>query len=349
MAYSNGYTYKRDITIDSQEVLSTSDLTNYPLLINETYSYLADTSNAGDVENSNGYDIIFEDGAGNQLDHAIEKYDNTTGQIIFWVKVPTVEWDNDTTIEMYYGNSSISTSQENVAGTFSEFAGVWWFNESAAPYDDKTGNNDGVNYNNQMTTQASGKINYAVEFDENNDQDIIQVNNLNLSGDITIMFWLYPINGVNNGGAIFEQASGYYRFYPSWRWRIYETAGTLVSFSPDSLSDNYWHHVAVRVSSGNGTYQYINGTNTQSDGTVDSLISTTNGFFFGGTSSAGQTNSARQSHLFIANKDLGEGYLRTMQNNQNGVFVFFTVGSEETNTTPDAVEKSNRITLLNVG
>src|SRR5258708_27185798 len=62
--WSNGYGYRRPITIDHTKVPNT-DQSNFPLLISGTCSYLATISNGGNVTSNNGYDIIFtSDAAG---------------------------------------------------------------------------------------------------------------------------------------------------------------------------------------------------------------------------------------------------------------------------------------------
>src|ERR1700686_2127248 len=57
-SWSNGYAYRRAITIDHTKVPNT-DQANFPVLVSGTYSYLATISNGGNVTNENGYDIIF--------------------------------------------------------------------------------------------------------------------------------------------------------------------------------------------------------------------------------------------------------------------------------------------------
>ena len=58
VGWPNGYSYRRTITIDHTKVPST-DQSNFPVLFSGTYSYLATTSNGGNVTSANGYDIIF--------------------------------------------------------------------------------------------------------------------------------------------------------------------------------------------------------------------------------------------------------------------------------------------------
>jgi len=113
-AATNNYSYRRAIVIDHTKVPNT-DQVNFPVLITGTYSYLATVANGGHVQNANGYDIVFSsDCAGlQQLDHEIGSYNATTGAVSFWVLVPLVSHTVDTVFYMSYGNSAITTSQEN--------------------------------------------------------------------------------------------------------------------------------------------------------------------------------------------------------------------------------------------
>ena len=112
----SGYAYRRTITIDHTKVPNT-DQSNFPLLISGTYTYLATVSNGGNVQNANGYDVIFtsDTGCATKLDHEVDTYNATTGAVNYWVRVPLLSHINDTTIYLCYGNSAITTDQSNKA------------------------------------------------------------------------------------------------------------------------------------------------------------------------------------------------------------------------------------------
>src|SRR5712692_2468106 len=126
-----GYAYERSISIDHTKVPN-SDRNNFPLFISGTYSYLATAANGGDVQNSNGYDVIFtsDSGCATKLNHEVESYNATTGAVQYWVRVPAVSHTSDTVIYICYGNASISTSQENKNGVWdSSFLNVLHFGD----------------------------------------------------------------------------------------------------------------------------------------------------------------------------------------------------------------------------
>ena len=104
----------------------TTDLIDFPLLINLTNVELKDTLNSGHVAQSDGGDIRFTSADGiTQLDHELEVYDPTTGTLVAWVRVPVLDHDNDTVVYLYYGNSS-AADQWNPAGVWdASFEGVW--------------------------------------------------------------------------------------------------------------------------------------------------------------------------------------------------------------------------------
>ncbi|HLK66747.1 MAG TPA: malectin domain-containing carbohydrate-binding protein [Bryobacteraceae bacterium] len=110
----NSYSYRRPIVINHTQVPN-SDQSNYTLLVTGTYPYLATTANGGKVTSSSGFDIIFtSDCAGLQkLDHEITSYNPATGAVAMWVVVPLVSHTEDTVLYLSYGDSAVTTSQEN--------------------------------------------------------------------------------------------------------------------------------------------------------------------------------------------------------------------------------------------
>ncbi len=150
------YGYKKALMIDNAQVIGGSTLTDFPVLLSFTDSSLRTTAYGGRVRNANGFDIVFtEQGGSTKLDHEIESYNQTTGAITMWVKVPNLYACCATQLDMYYGNPNISTSQENKTGVWSNgYAGVWHL---GANLNDSTSNsNNGTNVG--ATTAAEGKV-----------------------------------------------------------------------------------------------------------------------------------------------------------------------------------------------
>jgi len=131
------YEYHRKITIDNTKVSGSENLTNFPYLFFTTADWLKTVSNGGNIRNDNGYDIVFKDNInGNKLDHEIQRYNNSTGEFIAWIRIPTLKYNEDTEIYVYYSNSEISSSQENKTGVWdSNFKAVWHLKEDDTPSD----------------------------------------------------------------------------------------------------------------------------------------------------------------------------------------------------------------------
>src|SRR5690606_21329774 len=100
-------------------------------------------------------------------------YNASTGEVRFWVKVPTLSASSNTTIYMYYGNEDVSTDGSSTDTWNNNFKGVWHLDENL-PIDesiyDATAN--GVDGQKQGSTHGSayvsGKIGMAYDLDGSN-------------------------------------------------------------------------------------------------------------------------------------------------------------------------------------
>ena len=138
-----------------------------------------------------------------------------TGELVAWVRIPTLSMVSDTVIYIYYGNTDVATPTENINAVWdTDYVGVWHLDESpangVAGHDDSTGNpNDGTP---QLfggvagsTTDATGKIGGADEFDGVDDYvDLGNLQSLAGSSGLTTSFWfnaqtLPSVTGDNDG------------------------------------------------------------------------------------------------------------------------------------------------------
>jgi hypothetical protein len=129
--YSTGGTwgYRKAITIDHNKLASSTNETyaNFPVLISVTDSDLVSHAS------STGADILFTTNDGlTKLNHEIETYASSTGNLVAWVNVGSagLSTSTDTTLYMYYGNSS-ATDQQTATSTWdSNFAAVYHMKET---------------------------------------------------------------------------------------------------------------------------------------------------------------------------------------------------------------------------
>lgn len=145
----SGFTHDKSIILPAQSVTPTP-LTSYVAYIAITDNDLRTTANGGNVTNANGYDIVFFDEA-LQLDFELESYNASTGEVRAWVRIPN--WDPSTNkiIDIYYGDTEITTSQENVGGVWQNELAV--IDETGA---DLTGNGNTFTPTNVSATTLLG-------------------------------------------------------------------------------------------------------------------------------------------------------------------------------------------------
>ncbi|MFX0036258.1 MAG: DUF2341 domain-containing protein [Candidatus Hermodarchaeota archaeon] len=264
------FNYYKVITIDHTKVNGTSNLINFPLLIS-----LLDSDLKHDVQ-PDGDDIAFYNGS-EWLDHEIEKfnqnYDETYAQLIAWVRIPILYYDNDTTIYMYYGNSTME-SQENPEGVWdSNYKGVWHLSEdpsgSSPQMKDSTSNHNHGTVNNLNTSdQVSGQIDGSIDFDDATDYiNCSDHSSLNVgSGDFSLSLW-FNYDGVTQG---FLAGKGAYIGGIRYSIFIVDTASDKIKGEIDDgidydgittterYDDNTWHHVEL-VRDGNYLRLYLDG------------------------------------------------------------------------------------------
>ena len=187
--------YSREITVSEN---SGSTLTDYQVLLQLLDGNFPTTT-------SDGADIRFTDINGNELSYWIEKWDYPGKSASIWVKVPSIPANGKSTIKMYYGNPSASTSS-NVE-TIREVDGVvgsWHFDEgSGSALKDSSGNgNDGEIYG---ATWVDGKYGKALSFDGVDDYvDLSSISSQTYP--LTIEMWTKPDTTAPVG--LFDSAPG---------------------------------------------------------------------------------------------------------------------------------------------
>jgi hypothetical protein len=201
-------------------------LTDYPLLYSVT-----DTDLQAHVTNANGWDIIFRGlddttcgGAGLApciLDHEIEDYESTSGKLVAWVRLPSVNGvgaASDTVIYIYYGNTCISAPTENKSGVWdSNYMEVFHLSEDSGDANDSTSNGyiAAVQADPGTPTHPDAKIGGGYQFASDswlltNDG---QFNTAN--APLTIEGWFHIDSGWHNqanisGGAALSTGTWYY-------------------------------------------------------------------------------------------------------------------------------------------
>lgn len=245
---------------------------NFPLLVAGQATWLRARANGGDVNRADGFDIFFSaDQAGAmKLAHEVERYDATTGDLIAWVKVPSLT--ASTTIYIHYGDPALTTDPQSVTAVWSEgFQGVFHLDAVA----DSTGKNPATT---AMTSgTVAGRIDMARSFDGNtnlvNLGSATAIDNL-FAGGGTAEAWFYATTwGEASHGRIFDK--GHDTGWSLWvdNVEVQQSIGFLHggggnswgfwSSPASSVTLNAWHHVAVvynKSSAANNATIYLDGS-----------------------------------------------------------------------------------------
>jgi hypothetical protein len=331
---SNGYSFQRAITIDHTKVPNT-DQSNFPFLFNTTDPLLATTANGGHVTNPNGYDIIFtSDPAGqNILNYEMEEYDPVHGQVIAWVRIPTLSHTADTVIYVFYGNSSITTSQQNPTGVWdSNYMGVWHLaNGTTISADDSTinGNNGRV----VGATATTGKIDGGLN-NPSSTSGYIDLSSTALATATPSTFSLEAwvnLSGVGGWPAIVDFDAN-----NSNNWGLYVEGGSGIGvvvgnnmpfLIPSANIQAGWNHI-VATRDGQGLAMYLNGVETGTtwndsnygNGTASATI----GLGYGGELFNGLIDEVRVSTGIARSAD----WIATEYNNQSLPSAFYALYPE---------------------
>jgi len=347
---SGTWSYRRKIVVSHTQVSGTSTITNFSMLINSTLSDWKTVSNGGKVGNDSGYDFVFTASDGTtKLNHEIESYASTTGQLIAWVNTGTqgLSPTTDSVFYVYYGNSSATLTEANPTAVWdSNYAGVWHLNDNAAntTVTDSTSNADNLtdlqNTNSSATSTAmfgatsfyfngtTSPATYATGTKSN----LLFLNNFTWSG------WVYDATSTGNH-TIIELGTGtnlinLYRTDASHgRTAILAKTGYgNMAHGVTAVPDNTWTYVVVTKdnASPQNVNIYINGvldnyaTSTYAYGTPTS--------FNLGVCLSVNCNSpwlGQLDEMRIASTTRSSDWIKTEYNNQSAPSYFYVFGGQE--------------------
>lgn len=335
MAQMEGaFSYYRSITVNHLKV-STSDQSNFPVLVSGTYSYLATEANGGKVKNANGYDIGFysnTDCSTGKLDWETSKYTATTGEVIYWVRIPTLSSTVDTVFYLCYADAGISTDQSNKTGVYdANYKGVWHLSDGTTlTATDSTSNADNGTITGATATTGPTYLDGAANFADNT--QYIQVTGRTFANaqPATISCWVYVaslaaktiIGGSNNAlGSMLGirlDSTGH----------VYGTRTGFSDFtkSTGTITAGVWNSIAfVWDGSGNITY-YINGANAGTATTTQNPTQPTD--LFGKTNSYTEPLVGKLDEVRFSFTNRSAGWIATEYNSESDPTTFYTVGTE---------------------
>lgn len=333
--YDSSWSYRKKITIDNAKV--TANLVDFPVLI-----YLPSDGDLASDAQIDADDILFTAAdETTKLSHEIEEFDNSTGKLVAWVKIPILSAASNTIIYMYYGNPGIS-SQQNASGVWdANYKMVQHLQESTGGTNailDSTANGNHGTDNNTPTLGATGKIDGAITFD--GADDLIEVSDsvsLDITSGITIEAWVNPttIDADHRRIVIKSHTDWNAPHYMYSLWVHQDGLGfgfndgtTRIYANKGSVSTGSWQYVAATY---NGTLQewYIDGSSVGTQAATGTIVTNDQPLIIGSALGTTTRFDGTIDEVRISNVARSSDWLGTSYNNQNTPATFFSLGSEE--------------------
>ncbi|MHA2393804.1 MAG: LamG-like jellyroll fold domain-containing protein, partial [Promethearchaeota archaeon] len=342
------FKYFKEITFDHTKVSGTNNLFNFPVLIS---IFDADLHNETQLD---GDDIAFNNGT-SWLFHEIElfnkNYNSTHAKLVAWVCIPKFSPFEDTSIRMYYGNSTME-SQENVHGVWdSNYIGVWHLSETSGPVFDSTFNGyDGIVTGASPT--SSSMIDGGQEF-VRAETDYIEMpdtgNRLQLI-EFTVEVWMKTPDSTVPDDYYIATQSLYYDT-EAWAINICDDTDHLnegrftmkisgaqqTVYSNSEITGNNWHHlVGVRDSSQLLIYTDGSLANSELDNTPGQIIQSSKNISIGSAITVDSEDfNGIIDEVRISKVARSNGWIATGYENQKDPGSFYSVSS--------AIETANDI------
>jgi hypothetical protein len=333
-----GFHYFKEISIDHQQV--TTNLTNFPLLLSINDPDLT-------ICQPTGNDIVFYDKLGeNQLDHEIEKFDKTTGELIAWIRIPQLSNSIDTDIRMYYNNSN-AIDTENKEGVFVIYSGVYHLHDDFK--DSSSNQNTGTNFG---SNDVSGKFGDGQLFDGVDDYVTLGDQLEWKTNTGTISAWIQhdgtedPPPGQHNvvlSGGSTKSNLQYWMVTtvpndPNSAAYAYGGANRGYWSGINDMQSNSWHHLVWRCN-GRTTEFYYDGVN---QGSITNDVGTSNGIWFDDWTGINRFDigmmyqqayygyfDGNLDEIRITQTPLNESWVLTEYQNQKSPSTFYSISTKE--------------------
>ncbi|HOZ86272.1 MAG TPA: DUF2341 domain-containing protein [Bacteroidia bacterium] len=339
------YKYRKRITFNPAQVSGSSDLVDFPAFINiGSDNDLRSVGNSGHVESGSGYDIIFtaDDGV-TKLEHELQKYTATTGELLTWVRVPLLSTTYSTTIYMYYGNTAATADQSTKNTWKSSFKGVWHFDNDVFTDASVTGNNaTNGGSSNLATAKIMGGRSFSGAGTNYVQVPLVGANGGSGNGSITLWGMVNTVEASTYffGESTTQTGAGYAN-----RVQIYvgDGAGNLylglggnhsLQTNVQLLSTATWYHIGLCwATSGAGVGSYtilVNGVQ-RGTGAYSGFTAIHSFADLGNDGNASQRTeeiTGNIDEVHVGNTNLGSGWIITEYNNQNSPSTFYSVSSE---------------------
>jgi hypothetical protein len=310
------------------------------VLVSVTDPALKTVANGGHVANANGYDIGFyaDSGGTTKLKWEVEKYNGTVGQLIAWVKIPSVSSSTDTVFYLMYGDSAINTNQSDPLNTWdSNFKGVYHLRDGttlSGADSTSLGNTLSIN----GATANSGLIDGATSAGTN--QSLGRGSTAHNSVTATVSAWIKAttatgrIAGLDQNGSTHSQELAIDGSNKAVAYAYDRVNGERICTGTTSVTTGTWHYVAGTWDGTTGRV-YLDGSLDGSIGSCTSIFAefTSPNMEIGGHSTSGPAPttayfSGSIDEVRLSYLARSANWIKTDYNNQSSPGTFIAMGSE---------------------
>lgn len=330
------FSYYSPVTVQTGQVPSTQ--TNFPVLVSYTDSRLKTTG--GHVLDPNGYDIrpYSNSSLATALTYELEYYNSATGQVVMWVKVPSLA--DGYVIYLAYGDASLNTNGSSTATWDSNYQGVWHFPDGTTlGLNDSTSNGYNLTNHNAVTATAgqidgaAGKFNGTNQYLSNASGPVITA-----GSSITVSFWvlqttadLQAASAFSVGGSEIPNRIQAHAPYSDdtlyWDYGDFNSGGRL-STSFASQIDKWSYVVLTFDSSGNTHKIFLDGAQAATSSSSNAPTVNQTGINIAAWFGNGLFQKAKFDEFRVSSSYRVLNWTTTEYNNQNAPSTFAVLGTE---------------------
>ena len=340
--------YRKQFTVAAAQVVG-GPLANFPALVSLTDPNLRLVANGGRVATGADFQFRGEDAAtcGGPatctLDFEVERYDGTTGTLVAWVRVPSL--DNGRSIYLSYGDAAIACSQQNRGPVWDAVYREVYHLSELADYSDSTSNHYTAVTKGTVTQGVAGKIGLAAQFGGPAESRLIASDGTQPANtSYTLEAWVRfaslqagLFTGIVNKGRESGSAGvglgdwmglykdgGSNRLASGWECCAANKPSNLVD-GTTVLAINTWYHLVGTYDGATGfRYLYINGALVASDTTNVAKYASIPQFLRIGDDSNGNFHNGQIDEVRVGKDLRPAGWVATTYRNENNPGAFFT-------------------------
>ena len=297
--FYDNYAFRLPITLNNASLGTSTDQTNFPVLlklVNSAFISAVCSDETGSLSSATPNFAVIDSAysTSSELYYQIENYDNTTGTIYVWVRIPTLHKTGSASgadkLYFYFGSLSPSVSHtttwqkqtwSNVTATSGiNYSGVWHFNESpggtAPQFSDATVNNNNLSIGSTggVTQNTSSEISNGISLTTTSVFDVGASGLPNTNASQSHSIWanynsvattanLIVVENSTNPGSTgngtqmgISTVSGVTQLQ-EWRWANRTTP--LVKSAPPPSAGVWHHYVYTYDALINKSYLYVDG------------------------------------------------------------------------------------------